>query len=390
MKKEKAAARPEAAEAKKAAAEKKAAAKKESRSFNRIVTVGVIIVLAALFAVFWVKFGRFVMAANSVDWLEADLYCMEFKGDYGLDQFLAEGGAATDEEVGQFVAKYLTGGLYRYQGQANAAPFGCSVFNTRNKAGDVLVGRNYDWEKSTVLLVRTRPKNGYASVSACCLDFLGFGPDYKPNGTVPDRLKTIAAIYAPLDGMNEKGLIVADLMAGDKEMTHQQTDKPDLTTTTALRLLLDRAATVDEAIELLKQYDMNSSVSFAHHFAIVDASGRSVAVEYVNNEMVVTETPVLTNHYLAKEKGKNGGEQSHARFDLLKKYLGKPLEGAEVAGVMENVAQKNYEQKDGEPHVTVWTWVYSPGANMAMFYHNENFRHAFRVSVLADTWVSEH
>ena len=58
-------------------------------------------------------------------------------------------------------------------------------------------------------------------------------------------MQTVAAIYVTLDGMNEKGLMVADLMAGDKEQTNQQTEKPDLTTTTAIRLLLDKAATVE-------------------------------------------------------------------------------------------------------------------------------------------------
>lgn len=36
------------------------------------------------------------------------------------------------------------------------------------------------------------------------------------------------------------------------------------------------------------------------HFAITDSSDNSVAVEYINNEMMVTETPVLTNFYLAE------------------------------------------------------------------------------------------
>ena len=73
-------------------------------------------------------------------------------------------------------------------------------------------------------------------------------------------------------------------MAGDDEETHQRSDKPDLTTTTAIRLLLDRAADVDEAVALLGQYDMNSSIGSAHHLSIADASGRSVVVEYVNGD----------------------------------------------------------------------------------------------------------
>ena len=77
------------------------------------------------------------------------------------------------------------------------------------------------------------------------------------------------------------------MLEEDTAETHQQTDKPDLTTTTAIRLLLDRAATVDEAISLLRQYDMNSSIGLAHPLSLSDASGKRVVVEYVDDEMLV-------------------------------------------------------------------------------------------------------
>ena len=50
----------------------------------------------------------------------------------------------------------------------------------------------------------------------------------------------------PLDGMNEKGLAVSVNMIQDYDAICQDTGKPDLTTTTAIRLLfLDRAANVE-------------------------------------------------------------------------------------------------------------------------------------------------
>ena len=49
-------------------------------------------------------------------------------------------------------------------------------------------------------------------------------------------MQSITAIYVPLDGMNAKGLVVADLTAGDDEETYQRTGKVNLTTTTAIRL----------------------------------------------------------------------------------------------------------------------------------------------------------
>lgn len=227
----------------------------------------------------------------------------------------------------------------------------------------------------------TRPKDGYESVSTCCLDFLGFGENYSPDGSMMHRMQTLAAIYVPLDGMNEKGLVVADLMAGDKEATHQDTEKPDLTTT-AIRLLLDKAADVDEAIALLGQYDMNSSIGAAHHFSIADASGKSVVVEYVDGEMLVTETKVVTNHYLSDcEKQGVGSEQSHIRFDTLFAYSG-PADELAVRDLLESVAQKNYPQTEGGYEKTMWSIVYCPLGRCADFYFAENYEHHYGLLLL--------
>ena len=44
----------------------------------------------------WVMFGTFISAANTVQKLEDGLYCMEYTGDYRFNQFLKQGGAASD------------------------------------------------------------------------------------------------------------------------------------------------------------------------------------------------------------------------------------------------------------------------------------------------------
>ena len=153
------------------------------------------------------------------------------------------------------------------------------------------------------------------------MDFLkqGIGGLY---GGLNDEIKTTAAMYAPLDGMNEKGLCVAVNMIQDRESIEQNTDKSDITTTTAVRLLLNKAADVDEAVEILKNYDMHSSMGMMVHFAIADSSGKSVAVEYINNEMIVTETPIVTNFYISDgDKYGIGTQQSHERYEILAKTL---------------------------------------------------------------------
>ena len=136
------------------------------------------------------------------------------------------------------------------------------------------------------------------------------------------RLLSVAAPFAPMDGMNEKGLCVAVLMIQDRPGFQQDTGRPDLTTTTAVRLLLDKAADVEEAVDLLSQYDMHASAGMMVHFALADATGHSVVVEYIDNEMVVTETEVVTNYYLSPgEKYGIGTEESKIRYTMLEDML---------------------------------------------------------------------
>ena len=338
-------------------------------------------IVAALLVIFaaggWWMFGTFITAANSIEKLEDGLYAMEFEGDYGFEDFLARGGAASDGEVADYLVTFLSRGFYKMESEVQTGRFGCSTICTRDEQGIVFFGRNYDWEECTAMIIHTRPENGYESVSTCCLDFLGFSEGYAPDGSMMERMQSLAAIYVPLDGMNEKGLMVADLMAGDDEETHQQTGKPALTTTTAIRLLLDQAATVDEAVALLKQYDMNSSIGSAHHLSLADASGKSVVVEYVGGEMLVTETKVVTNHYLAQgEKQGVGSEQSHLRFDTLSAYSG-PAGELDVRDLLKSVAQMNYPQTEGSYEKTMWSVVYCPEGRCADFYFAENYEHSY-------------
>ncbi len=106
-----------------------------------------------------------------------------------------------------------------------------------------------------------------------------------------DETIIIAALYAPLDGMNEKGLCVAVNMIQDS----QSSGKPDIITTTAVRMLLNKAATTNEAVELLKLYDFHASMDYMVHLSVADSTGKSVVIEYINNEMEVIETPLVTD-----------------------------------------------------------------------------------------------
>lgn len=101
-------------------------------------------------------------------------------------------------------AAVMFGPIVKADGNAQPGSFGCSTIYTQDENGTYFFGRNYDWAECETMIVHTKPENGYESVSTCCLDFLGFGDKYAPDGSMTERMQSIAAIYVPLDGSYEK------------------------------------------------------------------------------------------------------------------------------------------------------------------------------------------
>ena len=308
--------------------------------------------------------------------LENGFSAVRYDGDTGFDQFLAGGGASSDGEVVEYLANNLLSDLNL--GDLLGGIFGCSTIAVQSPEGDALFGRNFDWENCEAMVVESHPENGYASLSTVNMDFItqNVGGGMVGMALNLDEVKTLAALYAPLDGMNEAGLAVSVNMIQDSAAIQQNTDKPDITTTTAIRLLLDQAGNVDEALELLGQYDLHGSMGMMIHFAIADSTGRSVAVEYVDNEMTVIETPVLTNFYLAEgEKYGIGTEQSHERYDILMNQLEEtPQMGMEeVRDALDSVSKDNF----GEFESTEWSIVMNLSAGEARYYHRENYNRSY-------------
>ena len=249
----------------------------------------------------WLNFKDLINGAMSVQKLDNKVYYMEYEGDDGFDEFLASGGAKNADEIVHQIAKFLSKGYYIPPVNHDTVKYGCSTLTVKTPDNQVLMGRNFDYPSGTAVILRTKPKKGYENISTFDVSLYGFGDGYLPEG-FKNQYLALGGLFVALDGINEKGLAVADLMAGDYVETHQNTGKPSLTTTAAVAYMLKRAASVDEAIELLNGIDMHSDIGAAHHYAISDASGKSVVVEYVDNKMIVTETPAVTNHYLCQEK----------------------------------------------------------------------------------------
>lgn len=287
----------------------------------RIVLTSILLFIVGFVAVTGVMFGPLLKAASSVEKLDDGVYYFEYSGDDGFDGFLESGGASSPAGMASYITSFLSKGFAAPKGTAPVPQdYGCSTLKVGTPDGGLLMGRNFDWNQSLCIVSHVKPKGGYEYISAFDANLMNFGEDWKPEG-FGGRYLAIACIFCALDGVNEKGLAIADLTAGDREEAHQDNGKPDLTTTCALKYMLSRAADVDEAIALLGTVDMHSDAGWAHHYAMSDAKGRSVVVEYVDNELVVTEIPVVTNHYLCSEKYLVGKYPGDHRQEVLEKAL---------------------------------------------------------------------
>ena len=249
------------------------------------------------------------------------VYTMTHDGDYGFDAFL-EIGASSDADIEAFVTKRLLKGLPI---ELNVSDAGCTAFVSRNEEGDIIYARNFDFLYAPFLQVYTNPDNGYVSVSTVNLSFAGYGEGNLPSSGISfQNFLTLATPFLPFDGMNEKGVCIA-LLAVPEVWMIDDPDKITLNTTTAIRLVLDKAATIDEAVELLRKYNIYFSGDVTCHFLIADATGKSVIVEYYDNGLQVVESDTdyqIASNFIAYH-GLNIGEgyTEFDRYDAVEKVL---------------------------------------------------------------------
>ena len=317
--------------------------------------LGLVIVAGVLV---WMEFGPLVKGAMSAEKLDDGLYYMEYKGDDGFKELMDRGGCNDISVLASYVMEFLSKGYFKPDSiDVPIKPVGCSTLTVKTPEDDVMMARNFDYPYGTALIMHTIPDEGYESITTFSTDFFGFGENYKPEG-FRNQYMALAGMFMALDGLNEKGLAIAVLDAGDKVVTRQDTSKPDLTTTTAVQYLLKNAANIDEALALLKTSDMNSDPGSAYHFSMADATGRSVAVEYVENQMVVTESPFVTNHYLCEWKFQTGlHESDHRHEKLMEQYsaAGGVMNADQLTETIASVTQ--LPEKGAIVGGTLWTMV---------------------------------
>lgn len=275
------------------------------------------------------------------------LYQMEYKAKYDLDQVI-EKDVDTNAELLEYVIGRIGKGIPIKMKSAQVADengelatFNCTSFQAV-KAGEdgFWYGRNYDYYKNPTMVTISRPKKGYASIAVSDMSHFGYSLEKLPEKAL-QKLSCLAAVYAPVDGINEAGLCTS-IMAIPKQASQQDTPAHDVGTTIIMRLWLDRCSTVQEALDLAKTLDIrhDATVGSGYHYMIADATGDVAVLEFDKENgwksMVVRKSSdknymLVTNHLLSDKYYTtepdpavgNPHSKSWWRYETVTEYLDK-------------------------------------------------------------------
>lgn len=227
------------------------------------------------------------------------IYEVRYSQDYQLDEALNFDIDCT-ARLKAFVASHLCDKLPSGDGASISYDADCSAFACPDlTTGDCVMGRNFDFNHRDelgerimipLIVVHTAPEGGKKSVSFVDGQFIGYKSGFYTDG-ISDLSMLMALPYMLLDGINEDGFAVSVLKLDGKPTIQRYADRKKIFTTVAMRLLLDRASTVDEAIELLQQYNMymdddpTNGVDANYHFFMADAKGNYAIVEYTDSDI---------------------------------------------------------------------------------------------------------
>ncbi len=163
----------------------------------------------------------------------------------------------------------------------------CSVFSATAE-NSVIMGRNWDNQNvgSIIVSLYHLPK-GYASISFSRAIDMGFplNVDLLDFKSSEFGNKLLLAPFYAMDGVNEHGLAVS--VSGVRQTTVKpKSGKESVCITFLIRKILDQTKNIEEAVVLVEKYipfDLDKN-SLNCHLIIADSSGKSVILEYVEDQ----------------------------------------------------------------------------------------------------------
>lgn len=331
--------------------------------------------------------------ASLRDVSDGHLYEMTYKADYMLQDFI-DADLRSQDMLRMAIQEKL---LAVPQDIRMESPKpACAAFQAVTPEGDVIYCRNFDYifKDSGTIVLHSRPRKAYKSLSLVSSSFVGVDGKCLRDGKT-DLSVLMGVPYMQMDGMNEKGFAVSVLELSHRCAMQKEPGKHDIMTSVMIRMLLDRAATVDEALEMLGNYNYWADgeqkgvrVQSSYHFLLSDATGKTCVLEYILEDgprgkgkwvMNVIEDKAVTNSYLSRGWEKTCGVDR--RLPSICQALdgcGGVLSEEEAMAVLDSVHQTRDRKNISG---TVWSVVYNLSKGTATVCVNHDYSQKFRFKI---------
>jgi hypothetical protein len=277
---------------------------------------------------------RTILSLEKVD--DYPLFYMRYYGDYSLDYSIPK--MHERHAAAEISKEYDT--------------MMCSCFLATNEEGEPIFCRNLDYtllrHPISVLVTDAPGKN--ASLSTVDLTYLGYSFSDPPDQSLfGSRL-----LFSPrvtIDGVNEYGLAVAILSVPISD-TPYDPEKPTTDELGMMRLILDNARTVNEAIEKINEYNI-IIYEGSEHFMIADASGDSAVIEFIDDQIIVCRDDnswqVCTNFVLSQDIGDKTGKYRYETAVAKLTETNGILSEEEAMQLLSDISQSG----------TIWSVIYN-------------------------------
>jgi hypothetical protein len=329
------------------------------RYLKRIAIVLALLVLCAGYAL-----KDQIRTLNSLRRIDGtNAYVMDYYVNYNMAEVRANGIDVDNVEnslIAVFCPRWITPAVARLKRAYLDEPIAtiatgehCSTVMLHTNNGHVYFGRNFDYKHDACLILKVHGADGQSSVAVLDLHYLNLDRDDLDSTSLIQRVPLLFAPYYLQDGMNESGVAVSDMTVKNVR-TLDDPAKPNIIHSAAMRLILDYAKTTDEAVELLRKYNIHF-VAETCHLMIADAAGKSVVVEFIDGQLKSTTThenwQICTNHELCgkseEENCKSCGRYKLASAELIDLHASG--DANDVMKIMQSVSKTDR---------TMWSSVY--------------------------------
>ncbi|GEL77610.1 C45 family autoproteolytic acyltransferase/hydolase [Tenuibacillus multivorans] len=209
---------------------------------------------------------------------------------------------------------------------------GCSIFTTP----DFMV-RNYDFHPFTydgMFSLFQPTDDGYA--------FIG------PTSRITGRM----------DGMNEKGLVMG------YNFTHRKKTRDGFVCYMVGRMILEKCANVDEAIELVQSVPHRGAFSYN----VMDINGKTYVIEAGPRAVEVRESNICTNHFeILTEENRRYLKDSYKRMNIIEENRQNMLDANQAFRFFNDTDKGVFAEQYKSWAGTIHTSLYLPNEKQVWF-----------------------